>query len=35
VVAAELNAGPDFIEVAVAPSQAPTLVSDYSRQTDM
>jgi hypothetical protein len=31
VVAAEKNAGPDFIEVAAAPSQAPLILSSYER----
>lgn len=35
VVAAEANAGPDFIEVQAAPSKAPQLMSSNSRQTDM
>lgn len=35
VVAAERNVGPDFIEIAVAPSQAPQLITSNSRQRDM
>lgn len=35
VVAAEANAGPDFIEVQVAPSKAPQLITSNSRQQDM
>jgi len=35
VVAAEANAGPDFIEVQVAPSDAPQLITSNSRQRDM
>lgn len=31
VIAAEKNAGPDFIEVAVAPSQAPLILSSNER----
>lgn len=31
VIAAEKNAGPDFIEVAVAPSQAPMILSSNTR----
>ena len=35
VVAAEKNAGPDFIEVQVAPSNTPQLITSNSRQRDM
>lgn len=35
VVAAEANAGPDFIEVQVAPSKTPQLITSNSRQRDM
>jgi outer membrane protein OmpA-like peptidoglycan-associated protein len=35
VVAAEANAGPDFIEIQVAPSETPRVFTSNSRQTDM
>jgi hypothetical protein len=35
VIATEANAGPDFIEVAVAPSRAPLLVSSNAFEADL